>query len=144
MDETFQPETSICSQFSNQRELNDFIRDLGLITLGVGLLASKFNEWNLLSKVSRLTVYRGRKETFDVYFEMSEDLCSYIDINGLFTAIVIDHDPKELWLLIHSLTKKKSKFALLRNRNQHPSLITAYSVQMKEEYDNVEGFLQLI
>lgn len=50
MDVTFEPRTSTCSHFPNQRELDDLVKDLGLTKSGAETLAAKPNEWNLLRK----------------------------------------------------------------------------------------------
>ena len=44
----------------NQEELNDLIRDLGLPKDGAELPASRLKERNLLSKGTRVSLYRNR------------------------------------------------------------------------------------
>ena len=43
--------------FPNQGELDDLIRDLGLTKSGAELLTSRMQEWHLLDKDCRSTVY---------------------------------------------------------------------------------------
>ena len=92
MDETFGPRLRTRPHFPNQRELNDLTRDLGLTKSGAELLASRLNEWNLLKEDCRSTVYRKRHKEFGVFFDIRDDLCFCKDINGLFSAIEIDHN----------------------------------------------------
>ena len=49
----------------------------------------------------------------------------------------IDHDPTQWRLFIDSSTKSL-KAVLLHNGNIYPSIPLAYSLQMKEDYGNVE------
>ena len=95
MDETFEPRLKSRPHFPNQRELDDLIRDLGLTKSGAELLASRLNEWNLLGEDCRSTTYRKRHEEFEVFFDISDDLCFCKDINGLFSAVGIDHNLRE-------------------------------------------------
>lgn len=143
MDKTFDLGRSTSPHFPNQRELDDLIRDLGLTKSGAELLSSRLNEWNLLAEDCRSTVYRKRHEEFGVYFDISKDLCYCKDINGMFAAIGIEHKPEEWRLFIDSSTKSL-KAVLLHNGNQYPSLPVAYSVQMKEEYENVKRLLEMV
>ncbi|MEL7005851.1 MAG: hypothetical protein AAFN93_24445 [Bacteroidota bacterium] len=143
MDKTFDLGRSTSPHFPNQRELDDLIRDLGLTKSGAELLSSRLNEWNLLAEDCRSTVYRKRHEEFGVYFDISKDLCYCKDINGMFAAIGIEHKPEEWRLFIDSSTKSL-KAVLLHNGNQYPSLPVAYSVQMKEKYENVKRLLEMV
>ncbi|CAK8675311.1 unnamed protein product [Clavelina lepadiformis] len=77
---------------------------------------------------------------FSVYFEVFEDLCFCKDVEGLFGAVGIDHDPTQWWRFIDSSTKSL-KAVLLHNGNIYPSIPLAYSLQMKEDYENVKQLL---
>ena len=76
---------------------------------------------------------------FSVYFDVIEDLCYCKDVEGLFCAVGIDHDPTQWQLFIDSSTKSL-KAVLLHNGNIYPSIPLAYSLQMKE-YENVKQLL---
>lgn len=52
--------------FPNQEELDDLIRDLGLTKSGAELLTSRLQEWHLLDKDCRSTVYRSRHVEFSI------------------------------------------------------------------------------
>ena len=61
-------------------------------------------------------------------------------MEGLFSAVGIDHDPTQWWLFIDSSTKSL-KAVLLHNSNIYPSIPLAYLLQMKENYENVKQLL---
>ena len=77
---------------------------------------------------------------FSVYFDVIEDLCYCKDVEGLFRAVGIDHDPTQRRLFIDSSTKNL-KAVLLHNSNIYPSIPLAYTLQMKEDYENVKQLL---
>ncbi|XP_045133075.1 uncharacterized protein LOC123517160 [Portunus trituberculatus] len=147
-DETFEPRLRTRPHFPNQRELDDLIlRNLGLTKSRAELLASRLDEWNLLGEDCKSTVYRKSHEESGVFFNISDDLCLCkdinININGLFSATGIDHNYEEWRLFIDSSTNSL-KAVLLHNGNQYPSLPIAYSVHMKEEYDNVKKLFEKV
>ena len=47
-DAEYAPSTSLESHFPTKKELDDLIRNLGLMKSGAELLTSRLNEWNLL------------------------------------------------------------------------------------------------
>ena len=61
-------------------------------------------------------------------------------MEGLFSAVGIDHDPTQWQLFIDSSTKNL-KAALLNTGKIYPSFLLAYSLQMKEDYKNVKQLL---
>ena len=77
---------------------------------------------------------------FSVYFDVIEDLCYCKDVEGLFSAVGIDHNPTQWRLFIDSSTKSL-KAVLLHNGNIYSSILLAYSLQMKEDYENVKQLL---
>ena len=77
---------------------------------------------------------------FSVYFDAIEDLCYCKDVEGLFGAVGIDHDPTQWRLFIDSSTKSL-KAVLLHNGNIYQSIPFAYSLQMKKDYENVKQLL---
>ena len=80
---------------------------------------------------------------FFVYFDVIEDLCYCKDVEGLFSAVGIDHGPTQWRLFIDSSTKSL-KAVLLHNGNIYPLIPLAYSLQMKEDYENVNQLLNKI
>ena len=91
--------------FPNQRELDDLIRDLGLSKSGGELLSSRLREWNLVQDECKITSQRTRHEEFAIYFQVIGNLCFCHDVQGLFEAIGMTHDPSEWRLFIDSSTK---------------------------------------
>ena len=143
----YAPTTSAEPHFPTKQELDDLIRDLGLTKSGAELIASRLNEWNLLGDDCKSTAYSKRHLEFSVHFDVIEELCYCKDssitskwtgkVEGLFCAVGIDHDPTQWRLFIDSSTKSL-KAVLLYNDNIYPSISLAYSLQMKEDYENVK------
>ena len=138
-DAEYTPSTSSEPLFPTKKELDDLIRDLGLTKSGAKLLTFGLNEWNLLG-AWKSTAYRNRNLEFFVYFDVIEDLCFCKDVEGLLSAAGIDHDCTQWRLFIDSSTKCL-KAVLFRNGNMYPSIPLAYSLQMKEDYENVNQLL---
>ena len=115
----------------NQKELDDLIRDLNLPKNKSELLASRLKEWNFLLLSCRITNYRSRHQLFSCYFAVEESLCYCSNINGLFSAIGFQYEPKE-WRLFMDSSKSILKAVLLHNGNQYPSIPVPYSVHLKE------------
>ena len=61
----------------------------------------------------------------------------------MFRAVGIDHDPTQWQLFIDSSTKSL-KAVVLHNGNIYPSIPLAYSLRMKEDYENVKQLLNKI
>jgi len=72
-----------------QAELNDLVRNLGLSKEGAEFLASDLKRKNLLTKETRVTVYRNREKNFRKYFthDNKSSLFYSTDINGLMNEI---------------------------------------------------------
>ena len=136
-DAEYAPSTSSESHFPTKKDLDDLIRELGLTKSGAELLTSRLNDWNLLGDDCKSTAYRNRHLEFSVYFDVIEDLCYCKDVEGLFSAVGINYDPTQWRLFIESSTKSL-KAVLLHNGNIYPSIPLAYSLQMKEDYENVK------
>ena len=139
-DAEYAPSTSSETQFPTKKELDNLIRHLGLTKSGAELSTSRLNEWNLLGDHCKSTAYRNRHLEFSVYFHVIEDLCYCKDVEGLFSAVEIDHNPSQWWFFIDSSTKS-FKAVLLHNGNIFPSIPLSYSLQMKEDYENVKQLL---
>ena len=123
--------------------MDGLIRDLGLTKSGAELLTSRLSEKNLLGDDCKSTAYRKRHSEFSVYFDVTENLCYCKHVKGLFRAVEIDHDPTKWRLFIDSSTKSL-KAVLLHNGTIYLSLPLAYSLQMKEDYENVKQLLNKI
>ena len=120
-DVKYAPSTSSESHFSFKKELDDLIHNLGIMKSGAELLTSRLNEWNLLGNDCKSTAYRNRHLEFSVCFDVIEELCYCKDVEGLFSAVGIDHDSTQWWLFIDSSTKSL-KAVLLHNGNIYPSI----------------------
>ena len=59
-------------------------------------------------------------------------------MEGLFSAVGIDHNPTQCGF---SLKVLPLKAVLLHNGNIYPSIPLAYSLQIKEDYENVKQLL---
>ncbi|KAI6646990.1 hypothetical protein LOD99_8989 [Oopsacas minuta] len=139
-EEEYLQSTSADRHYPSKRELDDLIRDLQLTKSAVELLTSRLSEWNLLRDDCKITAYRKRHLDYSVYFDVIQDLCYCKDVNGLFDAVGIEHDPSQWRLFIDSSTKSLKR-VLLHNGNKYPSIPLAYSIQMKEDYENVKQLL---
>ena len=140
IDADYALKTSAEPHFPTKQQLGDLIGDLGLTKSGAELLTYRLNEWNLLGDDCKSTAYRKRHLEFSVYFDVIEDLCYCKDVEGLFRAVEIDHDPTQWRFFIDSSTKSL-KAVLLHNGNIYPSIPLSYSLQMKKDYENVKQLL---
>lgn len=140
---TYQPtvETSQPKLLS-QAELNDLTRDLCLSKESAQLLGSRLSENHLLSPETTFFWYRSRDEEFREYFSSDEETSLvYCDnINGLIAAMGLAYDPKE-WRLFIDSSSRSLKAVLLFNGNKISSVPVGYSVQMTENYRNMELLL---
>ena len=141
--ENYTPATSSTPHFPNKTELDDLIRDLNLTKSGAELLTSRLMEWNLLGEDCRSAVYRNRHAKFSIYYTVEDNLCYCKDVNGLFAAIGIVHDPSE-WRLFIDSSSRSLKAVLLYNGNKHSSIPVDYSMQMSESFKNVHQLLNRI
>ena len=121
IDAEYEPTTSAEPHFLTEQELDDLTRDLGLTKYGAELLTSSLNGWNLLGDDCKSTAYRKRHLELSVYFDVIEDLCYSKDVEGVFRAVGIDHDPTQWRLFIDSSTKSL-KAVILHNGNIYPSI----------------------
>ena len=89
--------TSKEPQFSNQQEMDNLIRSMGLTKENAELLTSRFKEWHLLDPTCKVTKYRKRHLSCASFFTVSQphSLCYCSDIFGLFNEIGIDYDPSD-------------------------------------------------
>src|SRR6218665_3604218 len=117
--------------FSNQKDANDLIRDLGLTKSNAELLISRHKQWKLLDESVQVTDQRKRHETFSNLFSRQDGLCFCNNVAGLFEAIGITCNPSE-WRLFIDSSSPSLKTLLLHNGNNYPSLPKAHSVHLKE------------
>ena len=126
--------------FSNQDELDDLSRDLGLTKAKAEIFSSRFKEWNLLAPSCKISTPRKRHVTFENFYTMSSDsdhpsLCCCTDIEGLFQEIGIVYSASD-WRLFIDSSKQSLKAVLLHNGNVYPSIPIAHSVRMKEDRES--------
>ena len=69
-----------------------------------------------LAITARVLAYRKRHLEFSAYLDVIEDFCYCKDVESLFRAVGIDHDPTQWRLFIDSSTKSP-KAVLLHNGN---------------------------
>ena len=127
----------------NQSELNDLIRDLKLSKLDGELLSSRLQQWNFLEKSTKVTFNRKRSKQFSLFFKTMENKCYFEDVQGLFHAMRIVHNPNE-WRLFIDGSKTSLKAALLHKGNTLPTIPVFHSVGSKETYECLKGMLNLI
>lgn len=132
------------SQLYDQEALNDLIRDLGLPKDGAELLASRLKNRNLLSKGTRVSIYRRRDESFRKYFSQDENLVYCHDVIGVMNELKENIYKPEQWRLFIDASKRSLKAVLLHNTNKYGSIPLAHSVTLKEEYGNIELVLNKI
>lgn len=141
-DPTYMPPSSE-PHLIKQNELNNLARDLGLSKQQAELLGSRLQEWNLLAKGTTITSFRKRNANFSVFFKVEGPMCVCFDIVGLMNELGLTHISTE-WRLFIDSSKSSLKAVLLHNGNINPSIPVAYSVLMKETYDNLAAILRAI
>lgn len=130
-------------QLVTQNKLNDLVRDLGLSKQQAELLGSRLQEWNLLAKGTTITSFRKRNSKFSTFYRLEGPMCVCFDVVGLMSELEITHIRSE-WRLFIDSSKSSLKAVLLHNGNEKPSIPVAYSVSMKENYDNLAAILKAI
>jgi hypothetical protein len=98
---------------------------------------------NLLAPDTKISLYRSCQNTFACYFEKRDSLCFCDDVNGLFSALSMQHNTDD-WRLFIDSSKRSLKAVLLHNGNRLPSIPLAHSVHMKETHENMATLLQAI
>ena len=113
---------------------------MALTKFNAELLISRLKQWGLLDEGMRVTFQRKRHRGFSTFFSF-RDRCH--DIRGLFEAIGIPCNTSDRRLFIDS-SSKNLKAVLLHYTNKCLSILLAYSVLMKENYENVEILLSAL
>lgn len=126
-----------------QSELNDLVRDLDLPKTKAELLGSRLQQWKLLEKGVKVSIYRKRQSTITDFFAMEGDLVFCHDIPGLMTELNLPYTPDK-WRLFIDSSKTSLKAVLLFNGNEHPSVPIGHSMNMKETYENLKMLLRCI
>jgi hypothetical protein len=127
----------------NQAELNDLTRDLCLSKESSQLLGSRLKENHLLASATTFYWYRSREEEFRQYFTQDKEasLIYCNNISGLIVAMGLAYNPTE-WRLFIDSSSRSLKAVLLYNGNTVASVPVGHSVQMSENYNNMELLLR--
>ena len=136
-------DTSSSPHLISAEELSDLVRDLKLTKFQGELLASRLQGWNLIDSDATVTFFRKRTAHLTHLFSMNGDLCYCNDISSLFDSFGIVFDSQE-WRLFIDASKLSIKAVLLHNGNTFPSVPVAYSVTMRETYQNLKQILRCI
>lgn len=142
-DPDFIPSTSNEPHLITQFELNDLVRDLNLSKSQAELLGSRLQQWNLLAKDTRISIFRSRHENIVDFYSMAGNLVYCNNIYKLSEAFGIHHDPSS-WRLFIDSSKTSLKAVLLHNGNHYPAIPIGHAVSMKETYENLKILLEKI
>ena len=123
--------------------MNDLVRDLNLSKDKSELLASRLQQWNLLTFGTKVTFYRQRSKDLSNLFSADSELCYCNNIPGLFESIGINYDPNDCRLFVDS-SKESRKAVLRHNENILPSVPVACSTTLKENYITLQLILDRI
>ena len=102
----------------DQKDLDDLVRDLNLSKTKAEILASRLQQWNLLTPETHVTHFRTRNKELQKCFLLSENLCYCHNVNSLIDKLGFEHRPKEWRLFIDSskksfpLTKVEAEFVV--------------------------------
>ncbi|XP_076307323.1 uncharacterized protein LOC143223336 isoform X2 [Tachypleus tridentatus] len=143
IDPNFEPCSSGDPHLITQSELNDLVKDLGLSKAKAELLGSRLQEKCLLSPSTTISVFRSRQDDITKFFAQVDSLCFCVDIEGLFSALGCNYDPRE-WRLFIDSSMLSLKAVLLHNDNVHPSIPVGYVAHTKETYESMEMLLKYI
>lgn len=127
----------------NHKDVNDFIRDIGLSKSNAELLTSRLKQWNLLDESVQVIDQRARHQTFSSFLNHQDRLCFCNNVTGLFETIGITCNPSE-WCLFIDSSFQSLKAVLLHNENNYPSLPMAHFVHLKENYNSVKMLLSAL
>lgn len=142
-DPPYVPESSREPHLITQTELNDLVRELKLGKEQAQLLGSRLQEWKLLDKNTRISIYKRRHENLSIFYEVKDDFCFCNNIDALMQELGFNHNPKE-WRLFIDSSKTSLKAVLLHNGNKRPSIPLAHSTTSKETYQSMSTILNLV
>jgi hypothetical protein len=114
-----------------QNELNYIARDLELPKGTEELLASRLQQWNLLDENVKVCAFRSSQKRLAQFFKKEGNLVASNDVDGLMTALNINHKPEE-WRLFIDSWKSSLKAVLPHNGKVLPSIPFGDVVNMKE------------
>lgn len=130
-----------------QDDFHDLVRDINISQRNSEILASRLQQWRLVSANFRVTSARKRanKLYFDECFHMDENTkITYApNIPNLFEVIGHSYVPQE-WRLFIDGSVKSLKGVLLHIGNKYPSVPIIYGTDIVENYSNMEIILKLI
>ena len=129
--------------YTNQKDLNDLIKDLRLTESNAELSTSRLKQWNLVDDFVPITEQRKRHQSFSTFFTMQNAICFCNNVSGLFYSIGIPCIPSK-WRLFIDNSSKSLKAVLIHKGNKYPSLSLAHSVHLKETYENVKTVLNVL
>lgn len=119
-------------------------RKSGLSNEQAKFMASEFKGKNMLTKSTKVTLYRNRKENFRKYFEKDLSLFHCINMKGLMDELKPNiYKPGNCRLFIDS-SKRSLKAILLHIINKYASIPVAHLTVLIEEYSNLEVVLKKI
>lgn len=111
------------------------------------IVASRFQQWNLVAPDFKVTAFRGRKnkESIDKCFAIHEpsNLTYCTDVNALFQALDTVHE-SNAWRLFIDSSVRSIKAVLLHIGNEKPSVPIAYGTNIKETNESIALILKLI
>ena len=129
-----------------QRQLDLFVRRLGLSKQDAFLAGSILREFGVLAKETITSVYKTRDAAYVPFFKRGEDndFVFCCDIPGLLMKMgIYTQVENDRWLFIDGSTKSV-KAVLLHNENAYPAIPIAYSITAKESYETMKSILQLV
>ncbi|CAI9737816.1 Hypothetical predicted protein [Octopus vulgaris] len=104
-----------------QPEFNDLVRDLTLTKQQSEVLVLRLEQWNLLDKDARITIFRKRSADLQQFFALENNLTYCNDIRDLFNALELTYEPNE-WRLFIDAFLYSTKIVLLLIGNTMPSV----------------------
>ena len=130
----------------SQRQLDLFVRRLGLSKQDACLAGSILREFGVLAKETRTSIYKTRGAAYVPFFKRSEDnnFVFCCDIPGLLMKMSIYTQVENEWWLFIDGSTRSVKAVLLHNENAYPAIPIAYSITAKESYETMKSILQLV
>ena len=130
----------------SQRQLDLFVRRLGLSKQDACLAGSMLREFGALAKETRTSVYKTRDAAYVPFFKRSEgnNFVFCCDIPGLLMKMGIYTQMENDWWLFIDGSTRSVKAVLLHNENAYPAIPIAYSITAKESYETKKSILQLV
>ena len=130
----------------SQRQLDLFVRRLGLSKQDACLAGSMLREIGVLAKETRTSVYKTRDAAYVPFYKRSEDnnFVFCCDSPGLLMKIGIYTQVENDWWLFIDGSTRSVKAVLLHNENAYQAIPIANSITAKESYETMKSILQLV